>query len=89
MNDVTSKPTAPATAPNDIKADTAPAKPAEAAKASGGAKVTEADRNDEVRANAVAAMEEMEAIQPTPTQEELNRIHRGETASYKTRQTKA
>lgn len=53
------------------------------------AKVDEAQRADDVRANAVAAMEEVEAMQPTPTQEELNKIHRGEPGGYKTRQSKA
>jgi hypothetical protein len=52
-------------------------------------KVDEAQRADDIRANAVAAMEEVEAMQPTPTQEELNKIHRGEPGGYKTRQSKA
>jgi hypothetical protein len=52
-------------------------------------KADEAQRADDVRANAVAAMEEMEAIQPTPTQDELNKVHRGESGTYKTRQSKA
>lgn len=73
MNDVTTKP---------------------AAAAAAGAKATDeskdaAQRSDDIRANAVAAMEEVEAMQPTPTQDELNRSHRGEPAAYKTRQTKA
>lgn len=47
---------------------------------------------DDIRANAVAAMEDIEATEPTPTQAELDAIKRGEhhsKASYKTRQTKA
>ena len=52
-------------------------------------KVDEAQRADDVRANAVAAMEEVEAMQPTPTQDELNKIHRSEPGGYKTRQSKA
>ena len=65
-----------------------------AAAAAAGAKATDeskdgAQRSEDIRANAVAAMEEVEAMQPTPTQDELNRIHRGEPAAYKTRQTKA
>lgn len=62
-------------------------KPAAAEKPA--SKVDEAQRADDVRANAVAAMEEVEAMQPTPTQEELNKIHRGEPGGYKTRQSKA
>jgi hypothetical protein len=62
-------------------------KPAAAEKPA--AKVDEAQRADDVRANSVAAMEEVEAMQPTPTQEELNKIHRGEPGGYKTRQSKA
>jgi hypothetical protein len=64
-------------------------KPAAAAKAAEGARVDEAQRADDVRANSVAAMEEVEGMQPTPTQDELNRIHRGEAGAYKTRQSKA
>lgn len=48
------------------------------------AKVAE---HDDVRAAAVAAMEEVEAMTPTPTQAELDAMMRGD--SYKTRQTKA
>lgn len=60
-----------------------------AAKATEASKVDEVQHADDVRANAVAAMEEVEAMQPTPTQDELNRLHRGERGTYKTRQTKA
>jgi len=51
-----------------------------------------AEASDDVRARAVAAMEDVEATEPTPTQAELDAIKRGEhqaKASYKTRQTKA
>jgi len=60
-----------------------------AEKSTAAAKVDEAQRVDDVRANAVAAMEEVEAMQPTPTQDELNKIHRSEPGGYKTRQSKA
>ena len=60
-----------------------------AEKSTAAAKDDEAQRVDDVRANSVAAMDEVEAMQPTPTQEELNKIHRGEPGGYKTRQSKA
>ncbi len=47
------------------------------------------EENDDVRAAAVAAMEEVEAMTPTPTQSELDAIKRGEPGGYKTRQSKA
>jgi len=60
-----------------------------AEKSTAAAKDDEAQRVDDVRANSVAAMDVVEAMQPTPTQEELNKIHRGEPGGYKTRQSKA
>jgi hypothetical protein len=60
-----------------------------AEKSTAAAKDDEAQRANDVRANAVAAMEEVEAMQPTPTQDELNKIHRSEPGGYKTRQSKA
>ena len=51
--------------------------------------------SDDVRSRAVAAAEEMDALTPTPTQEELDRAKLGSAAdgaksgAYKTRQTRA
>lgn len=55
----------------------------------------EDDTVEDIRARAVAAMEEVEAIEPTPSQAELDRMKTGEAhleagkaAGYKTRQSK-
>jgi hypothetical protein len=49
------------------------------------------DAGDDVRARAVAAAEEADAETPSPTQEELDAVKRGDhhPSKYKTRQAKA